>query len=104
MCDGSSSTNSMAAIDAQIDAAEASAKRQDAVTKKMAEMKTEEAARAKAAGKGKGKEFWKGAWQGNGTAERAQSWKKGGKSGDQWAQKQWHGKGKGYNDRGYGNL
>ena len=29
--------------------------------------------------------------------------KKGGKSGDQWAQKQWHGKGKGYNDRGYGD-
>ena len=106
ICDGSSSGNSMAAIDAQIDAAEASAKRHDAVTKKMAEMKAEETARAKAAGKGgngawKGGNDWKGAGNGgNGRAERAQNWKKGGKSGDQWSQKQWNGKGKGYGDNG----
>ena len=51
ICDGLG-TNSMAAIDAQIDAAEASVTRQDAVTKQMAEMTTDEVARAKAVGKG----------------------------------------------------
>ena len=86
------------AIDAQIDAAEAAAKRQDAVTKKMAEMKAEETVRAKAAGKGKDG-FWKRAWKGNGRAERAQNWKRGGRSGDQYAQKRWR-QGKGYGDRG----
>ena len=67
----SSSTN--AAIDMQIDAAEAAAKRQDAVTEKMAEMKAEEAERKNAAGKG----YWKVGWKGNGRPDRAQSWKKG---------------------------